>query len=73
MQEKYSKYYDREEELEKELIALAEVDKRSKTKEKELDMVRDIIHLAYIADELAKKVRYYEKLLERNNISYLKD
>ncbi len=72
MQDKYSKYYDREEQLEKEIRNLAEVNKRSATKEKELYMIRDITHLAYIADELSKKCRYYETLLERNNISYLK-
>lgn len=41
MQDKYSKYYDREEQLEKEIRNLAEVNKRSATKEKELYMIRD--------------------------------
>ena len=72
MQEKYSKYYDREEQLEKEIRDLAEADKRSVAKEKELYMIRDITYLVHIADELGKKCRYYENLLERNNISYLK-
>lgn len=73
MQEKYSKYYDREEKLEKEIMALAEVDKRSRTKEKELDTVRDILHLVYLVEEASKQNRYYEKLLDRNGISYLKN
>lgn len=70
--EKYYKYYDREEELQKEIEDLAEVDKRSKAKEKELYMIRDITHLVHQVETLAKKCKYYEELLDRNNISYLK-
>lgn len=69
------KYIDKRNKLERDLYAERAYGNASKTTLRKIEELDRIIHyddyLNY-SKELKKKVDYYEKLLERHNISYLK-
>lgn len=70
-----SEFYENEKaKLEREISDLWEINKKSKAKEKRLDEINLIligIGAKKVIEEEIVKTRYYERLLEQNNISYL--
>lgn len=67
-------YENQEKKLEREISDLWEIGKKSKTKERRLEEIKLIIigiESKKIIEEELRKVKYYERLLEQNHISYL--
>lgn len=73
--EDIERYILKKEKLEKDLYAERAYGKPSKTTLRKLEELERIIHYDEYKNavkELAKKVSYYENLLKRHNISFLK-
>ena len=69
------RYIDKRTKLERDLYAERAYGKASKTTLRKIEELDRIIHYENwkeTARELARKVSYYEDLLKRHNISYLK-
>ena len=69
------KYIDKKRKLEMQLqdeMAFGEPSKTTLRKIEELERIINYDEWHNAAEELAKKIKYYEELLKRHNISYLK-